>query len=278
VEWIAVDEPYTYTVTASDADDGDVLDITAPRLPSWLTLTDNGDGTAVLSGSPRAAHVGNHDVELRARDAAGLTDIQAFTITVEPIIYRVYLPLATRRYMAAPDLIVESLIATSNAVTVTIRNVGDASINEVFTNEFWVDVYVDPDVAPTEVNQTWEMVGDEGLAWGVTLDALPLAPDEALTLTSNGLYYRPDESEITWPLAPDTPIYAQVDSAHVETAYGTVWEIHEITGGAYNNIFGPVTVTSTTARTPAFVEAYRPFAESQLPRRPRPADSREKLQ
>jgi hypothetical protein len=268
VTWAAVDEQYTYTVSANDPDSDDVLEISAPVLPSCLILTDNGDGTALLSGTPGVADVGDHDVELRVRDSGGFTDTQAFTIVVEPAIRRVYLPLVMRRHVVAPDLIVESLTARSDAVTVTIRNVGSAPIDELFTNEFWVDVYVDPDVAPTGVNQTWEMVGDEGLAWGITLDALPLAPGDALTLTSYDVYYRPDESEISWPIAAGTPIYAQVDSAHVETAHGTVWEIHEIADGTYNNIFGPVAVTSGESGTPSVREAPRPSSESHLPPRP----------
>jgi hypothetical protein len=269
----AASEPYTYTITASDPDDGEVLEISAPTLPSWLTLIDNGDGTAVLSGTPGAGNVGDHNVELRVRDGGGLGDVQTFVITVEPTIYRLYLPLSVQNYVAAPDLIVDSLAATSSGVTVTIKNVGNAAIQELFTNEFWVDVYVDPDVPPTEVNQTWEMVGGEGLAWGVTVDALPLAPGDTLTLVSNGLYYRPDESEVSWPLTPGTPMYAQVDSAHVETAHGTVWEVHEIIGGTYNNIFGPAAVSSVDGGTGPRAEAYRPSTDTHLPPRPRATEN-----
>jgi len=40
-----------------------------------------------------------------------------------------------------------------------------------------------PQPPPTRVNQTWDQLGDEGLVWGVTAAALPLAPGEAITLT-----------------------------------------------------------------------------------------------
>src|SRR5690606_6972318 len=73
---------YSYTIEAADADDGDTLTIEAPTLPAWLTLTDNGDGTATLSGTPAAAHVGAHDVVVRVTDAAGATAEQSFTVTV----------------------------------------------------------------------------------------------------------------------------------------------------------------------------------------------------
>ena len=71
---------YSYTITTRDVD-GDVPTITAPTLPAWLTLVDNGDGTATLSGTPTHADVGDHSVELEISDGA-LTNIQNFSLTV----------------------------------------------------------------------------------------------------------------------------------------------------------------------------------------------------
>jgi len=86
---------YTYTVTADDPDLdwGDVLTITAPMCPAWLTLTDHGDGTALLTGMPTATDGGEHAVQLRVTDSAGLMATQTFTITVP---YQIYLPLVLR--------------------------------------------------------------------------------------------------------------------------------------------------------------------------------------
>ena len=80
----AVDEgsAYSYTVVATDPDAGDVLSITAPTLPGWLSLDDGGDGTASLTGTPRRREVGQHDVTLQVSDDEGLTATQSFTITV----------------------------------------------------------------------------------------------------------------------------------------------------------------------------------------------------
>ncbi|MGH8167191.1 MAG: putative Ig domain-containing protein, partial [Woeseiaceae bacterium] len=72
---------YTYEVTATDADAGATLAITAPTLPAWLELMDNGDGTATLTGTPAAADVGDHDVSLEVSDGTD-TATQDFTITV----------------------------------------------------------------------------------------------------------------------------------------------------------------------------------------------------
>jgi len=87
------------------------------------------------------------------------------------------------------------------------------------------------------------VLGSQGLVWGVTADALPLAPGEVLTLTVGDTYYFTKTSNVTWPLAEGTPVYAQVDSANAETDYGAVLEYNEKTGGTYNNISS----TSSTA-------------------------------
>jgi MYXO-CTERM domain-containing protein len=68
-------------VAASDVDAGDSLTITATTLPTWLTLTDNGDGTASLAGTPDNADVGTHSVALEVTDGMA-SDTQSFDIAV----------------------------------------------------------------------------------------------------------------------------------------------------------------------------------------------------
>lgn len=75
------DAPYSYAITTSDPDAGDTLTITAPTLTAWLTLADNGDGTASLTGTPANANVGVHNVTLRVSDGTVSVD-QTFTVTV----------------------------------------------------------------------------------------------------------------------------------------------------------------------------------------------------
>jgi hypothetical protein len=72
---------YIYEIRVTDLDAGAVLSITAPTLPAWLTITDNGDGTAVLTGTPENGHVGINDVTLRVNDTVMDVD-QIFTIDV----------------------------------------------------------------------------------------------------------------------------------------------------------------------------------------------------
>ncbi len=86
--------PYSYTVTVTDAD-GNSIAITAPTLPAWLTFTDNGDGTATLSGTPADGDVGVGSVTLSATDGMDAT-LQQFDITTSPANILIYLPLVMK--------------------------------------------------------------------------------------------------------------------------------------------------------------------------------------
>jgi hypothetical protein len=60
-------------------------------------------------------------------------------------------------------------------------------------------------------------------------------------------YHWPAYSHFSGALPAGTPIYVQVDSANVETTYGAVLEGHEMVGGPYNNVGGPVFPALTAA-------------------------------
>ncbi|HEX5421481.1 MAG TPA: FG-GAP-like repeat-containing protein [Gammaproteobacteria bacterium] len=80
-----VGTPYSYSIAAADPDAGDTVALTeamAQPLPAWLTLTDNGDGTGTLAGTPAAGDVGDVPIELTATDGSGSAATQDFTITV----------------------------------------------------------------------------------------------------------------------------------------------------------------------------------------------------
>jgi len=72
---------YTYNIITADPDSGDTLVISATTLPAWLTLVDNGNRTATLSGTPNSAQVGVHSVVLEVTDG-GLIGSQKFEIAV----------------------------------------------------------------------------------------------------------------------------------------------------------------------------------------------------
>ncbi len=187
-----------------------------------------------------------------------------------PHVVFTYLPLIVRNYVVAPDLVVKQIIATSDSVQVVVENQGNAPV----ADEFWVDVYINPDTAPTAVNQVWDQLGSQGLVWGITEEALPsLAPGGVITLVTGDDYYVPEYSAFGGALAEGTPVYAQVDSFNAGITYGAVLESHEIAGGAYNNIGGPVFSTATFGVTGAAVVEmpvmgdHWPAFYSNLPRR-----------
>ena len=83
------DSLYTYSITTTDldADDPDTdLVITGSAKPTWLTLTDHGDGTATLEGMPLEDHVSAHSVTLRVTDDHGAFGEQSFTLPVKACI------------------------------------------------------------------------------------------------------------------------------------------------------------------------------------------------
>ena len=197
-----------------------------------------------------------------AVDANAGSNSDAAEVSVK---YRICLPLVVNNYVVAPDLVVQSINVTASNVQVVIANQGNAPVSD----DFWVDAYINPDPAPTAVNQIWNDLADEGLVWGVTAGALPLAPGDVLTLTVGDAYYVADYSLVTWPLAAGTPVYAQVDSAAVGTTYGVVLESHEIRGEAYNNVTGPVYSTAIGGEVGApGVRRTLPVWYGDLPRRP----------
>lgn len=89
---VVVGATYNYAIIGFDADVpyGDSLEFAALNLPSWLTLTDNEDGTASLVGSPSIADAGLYTITLFLEDiyhhsANGPTIAeQTFTIRVIP--------------------------------------------------------------------------------------------------------------------------------------------------------------------------------------------------
>ena len=235
--------PLAFTVEDSD---GPIENLTLRGESSNETLapSDNisfgGAGIArSVTITPAADLTGTTIITITVEDGTDSAS-SAFRLTVKK--HTLYLPLALSRYVAAPDLVVEHIIAASDGMTIAMRNQGNAPV----VDDFWVDIYVAPHPAPTAVNQIWNNLCDEGLVWGVTGD---IPPGEAITLTIGDAFYHPEYSRFSAPLPAGTPIYAQVDSANADTVYGAVLESHEITGEEYNNIAGPEFYTSTPLKS-----------------------------
>lgn len=85
-------QPYNYLITASDPDvaQGDMLSMKVlGTLPSWLSFSDNGNGTASLTGTPGIGDAGPHVITIQLEDInhhmnSGGIPTQTFTINVIP--------------------------------------------------------------------------------------------------------------------------------------------------------------------------------------------------
>ncbi|RQH27702.1 DUF4347 domain-containing protein [Okeania hirsuta] len=76
-----VGQLYTYQITANDIDE-DRIDINSSNIPGWLQFTDNGNGTATLTGTPTDQDIGNSNIELTVTDPSDTTDTQIFSLQV----------------------------------------------------------------------------------------------------------------------------------------------------------------------------------------------------
>ncbi len=123
---------YTYNITATDIDAGDLLTITAPTLPAWLTITDNGNGTATLSGTPTNSNVGSNAVILNVSDGTNSV-AQTFTIIVTNANDA---PIFTS---TAPATATEDIVYTYN-ITTTDTDAGDILTITAPTLPAWLTI------------------------------------------------------------------------------------------------------------------------------------------
>jgi hypothetical protein len=203
---------------------------------------------------------------LRVTDSLGENDPTPDEIVVtvsEPFL--VFLPSVAANHVKGPDLVVESLTTTDKDVRLVIKNQGSTPVPD----DFWVDVYINPSTPPTAVNETFDLMGQQGLVWGVRGNARrALVPGGSITLRLGDAYYDPEISVYAGVLAPGTPLYAQVDSFNPATSYGTVLETHEMNGGPYNNIYGPVLSKSAAQESTMQALGRGIVPQADLPTRP----------
>ncbi len=201
---------------------------------------------AALDGmrfDPAPDYAGEVTIQLVSDDqgytgsGGALTDGDMLTISIappaaQPRAFRVFLPNIARVAAPTPDLVVDSLVASGDAVTVTVRNAGMATASDAF----WVDVYFDPVETPG-VNKPWDTIAPYGAVWGVTR---PILAGETLLLTTHGDYFFPEYSSALPPAGAE--VYVLVDSINYSSAAGAVQEADET-----NNLFGPVVSTAGAA-------------------------------
>ncbi len=82
-----VGQPYRYEATVAFPTETQYqVAFTLTEGPEWLTLTDNGDNTATLSGTPQEQHTGNYFVKITGYYADNETVTQSFYIDVKSLV------------------------------------------------------------------------------------------------------------------------------------------------------------------------------------------------
>ncbi len=264
--------PFTLVVTGANFVNGSTIYWNGSALTTTLVndtqLQAAISADAVTTAGPVSITVVN------PAPGGGASNVSLFTISSPapaPAFRKIYLPLVMRESnsVRAPDLVIVSVTVTPNNARVVIKNQGSTLIP--VGNTFWVDLYVNPSPVPTGVNQIWnDGRSAQGMVWGIAGSALPLEPGETLTLTNGDIYYWSSFSNYG-SVPGGTPVYVQVDSSKAGSSYGAVLESHEIGGGTYNNIVGPVYVTSGAAglaeTTPPVTKDRSPASLADLPPR-----------
>ena len=178
------DSLYTYNITVTDEENEDVT-ITYSTLPDWLTLTDNGDNTATLSGTPLQTHIGEHTVVIIASDTSGGMSNQEFTIVIASV----------------NDLPLFTEIAPTTATKLKLYN-----YNINITDEENEDVTITASTLPD-----WLTLLDYGNSTG-KLSGIPLAQhignNEVILIatdTAGGLTYNQFVIIVSEPNAPEAP-------------------------------------------------------------------------
>lgn len=90
---ITAGQLFSYTFSGTDADiaQGDAIELSHTTYPSWMTITDNNNGTWTLSGTPSLSDSGDHGILLNIEDKTNHfrgthcgSATQTFVITVLP--------------------------------------------------------------------------------------------------------------------------------------------------------------------------------------------------
>ncbi|AMB60053.1 hypothetical protein AWU67_15635 [Microterricola viridarii] len=124
---IAVGTPASVAVTSSPGHPGAVVLAQTGALPAGVTFTDNGDGTASLTGTPEPGTGGSYALTLGASNAIG-SGTQAFTLTVTEKPAITSPPAATITVGTGAAVAVTSSPGHSGAVTLTVKGTLPAGV------------------------------------------------------------------------------------------------------------------------------------------------------
>ncbi len=259
---VQLGDTITYTIVTANSGNMDATNVNiTDTLPTYINGTDLTQTVTISAGksltytivvtldnsTPYDEIITN--TVYYAHTSGNGQDSVAFTVQSPNDVVN-YLPLIFKDAVSAPDLVVDSLVATNSAITVTIRNMGTTNV----VDAFWVDVYFNPSEAPG-LNKPWDTIANHGAYWGVTKT---LVPTEILTLTIGDQYFFNSSNSFLSGVS----VYVFVDSINYNTAYGNVQESNE-----GNNLHGPVNSTVAASGSPSVVDTKSPSSIEGLPER-----------
>ncbi len=243
-----------YNVRITESYDGNIVVTGADPSPDvgnnvWRLdqLMPNADYTIVVTGQVRASIAEGSWLTNTVMIDSDETEPQSDSVSTRVTGYLLYLPIVVRGYSAPPpsvgiNLVVQRIqvsptlptVGEATRISVTLRNLGTGTVTE----DFWVDLYVDPTETPT-LNVLWHHIAPYGKAWLVHEDipgggTLVIHTDQPDDATDPGSRYS------NWPgwfvSAGEHVLYVQVDSFGPTT--GFVSEEDET-----DNVNGPLPVT-----------------------------------
>ncbi|HLO59724.1 MAG TPA: LamG-like jellyroll fold domain-containing protein [Bacteroidales bacterium] len=184
--------PYSYQFTVEDVDADDVIVLSAPTKPDWLTFNFTaGHKYAVLSGTPGNNNIGTFAVTLRVSDGTVQKD-QSFNVVVanvndEPII------------TSSPTTSVDEDAAYTYTLTVTDADVNDVINMSVVTKPSWLNFSYTAGQKTATLSGT-PLNGDQGGTVTITITDGTATIQESYTLTVNAINDAPvitGQAEIT---------------------------------------------------------------------------------
>ena len=140
------DSLYSYTIFTRNVDINNVniVSIAASTLPAWLTLVDNGDGTATLSGTPSSAQVGEHNVVLNVSDDDGnISSTEDFIIVVANTNDAALIAGLDTGVVTEDVAVVANNLSANGLLTITNTESGESSFRGETVNGTYGELTID---------------------------------------------------------------------------------------------------------------------------------------
>ncbi|MCX2745876.1 putative Ig domain-containing protein [Mangrovivirga sp. M17] len=181
---------YLYNIIATDPDPNEQLTFTGLTIPDWLTLTDNGDGRATLTGVPTQANVGSNSVSIRVTDRDGLSDTQSFTVNVQDSPDRPVLKSATLQVNEDDTLRLDSQLFAQyysdpdNDPLSTVRVITVPSNGSLFLNQ--MNVVADQIIAADQLDNFYYVPDQDYIG----ADSIRLRVSDGVETAVNSTWWR----------------------------------------------------------------------------------------